>query len=189
MSESTMSLVPRIHYLVALGYVILDRPGEDYDEHYVEMLGSYEKLDDAKKSVEEHAGMIMDNDKQYLSIYKIDLNKCKVADFRRKDMSEAVIKRAHELQKQKDDANKKKIQAGAKDTETEIDTAVLNVTKTDSVGKMLGQEKENATKFGGKDKNEIQEFPRPNRGLTERTVGTQIESLLPINVTHKAKRL
>jgi hypothetical protein len=84
--SKVIGLVPRTQYLVALSYVILDRPGVEHDENYVEMIGNYESLDDAKKCVDEHANLILDNDAQYLSIYKVDLNQCKVYDFHRNDL-------------------------------------------------------------------------------------------------------
>lgn len=86
-TSSSEPILSRLHYIVALGYIILDRPGNVDDEHYVQIIGNFESADDAKKCVEENAYMIMDNDKQYLTIYEIDLDKCKLRDFYRKDLA------------------------------------------------------------------------------------------------------
>lgn len=67
------------------------------DKRFVEIIASCENLADAKKVVQEHANLIMDNDKQCLTIYKIDLEPGKVYDFYRSDLKEAV-KKAHSRQ-------------------------------------------------------------------------------------------
>src|SRR5690349_8041889 len=100
-SEKVIKVIaPRVYYLVALGYVILDRPGVDQDENYVEMIGTFESLENAKRCVDEHANLIMDNDEQYLSIYKIDLGQCKVYDFHRSDLKGPVHETLKEQQEQ-----------------------------------------------------------------------------------------
>lgn len=92
---STSNYLPTVYYMVGLSYNI-ELPGPD--KKYVEIIGSYESLQDAKLAVEENVDLIMDNDKQYLSIYKINLDDCKIYDFYRKDLKLAVDKA---FQKQK----------------------------------------------------------------------------------------
>lgn len=142
---STVELVPRIHYLVALGYVILDRPGENYDEHYVEMIGSFEAFDDAKQCVDEHAGLIMDNDEQYLSIYKIDLNQCKVQDYHRADIPEAVqqaLKEQKEEEAKRSAERKQRVQDVMKRNTT---SPLLKIEKVNAEGTSLGNVPVNPT--------------------------------------------
>jgi len=184
---NTINLVPKVHYLVSLGFVILDRPGEQYDEHYVEMIGSYESLEDAKKSVEEHAGLIMDNDEQYLTIYKVDLNECKLHDFRRKDLPKAVEK-ALENQKALEAAKKARQNATVNKS---IGVQSLELTK-DSQQLPLGDLRTTASnqKFGANPKDVTVDFPRPHKGLVEKSASAQTtEVLTPMTVNAKAKKL
>ncbi len=81
------AFLKKLHYIVTLGFTI-ELPGPD--ERFVEVVGTYESLDDAKRAVEANAGLISDNDKQFLTIHKVDLEACKVFDFYRKDLKTAV---------------------------------------------------------------------------------------------------
>ena len=81
------SFIKKQHYIVTLGFTI-ELPGPD--ERFLEIVGTYETLDDAKRAVEANAGLISDNDKQFLTIHKVDLEACKVFDFYRKDLKSAV---------------------------------------------------------------------------------------------------
>jgi hypothetical protein len=89
------------HFLVATS---IDFDGDGPELAYVQVVGVYESLEDAKKSVDANAGLIMDNDKQALTIYKVNLDECKVHDFHRKDLKESV-KRALKEQREADDAH------------------------------------------------------------------------------------
>ena len=91
--------LPTIHYIVTTAYDI-ELPGPD--KKYVDIIGSYESMEDAKQAINENVELIMDNDKQYLSLYKVNLEDCKVYDFYRKDLKDAV-KLALEEQKEKDE--------------------------------------------------------------------------------------
>ncbi len=81
------AFLKKLYYIVTLGFTI-ELPGPD--ERFVEVVGTYESLDDAKRAVEANAGLISDNDKQFLTIHKVDLEACKVFDFYRKDLKTAV---------------------------------------------------------------------------------------------------
>ncbi len=81
------TFVKKLHFIVTLGFTI-ELPGPD--EKFLETVGTYETLDDAKRAVEANAGLISDNDKQFLTIHKVDLEACKVHDFYRKDLKNAV---------------------------------------------------------------------------------------------------
>ncbi len=85
---SPPAFIKKLHYIVTLGFTI-ELPGPD--ERFLEVVGNYESLDDAKRAVEANAGLISDNDKQFLTIHKVDLDTCKVFDFYRKDLKTAVI--------------------------------------------------------------------------------------------------
>ena len=93
--------VSSIYYLVTLGYVLIDRPGTEQDINYQEVIGSYETLEDAKQAVEANAYRIMDNDNQYLKLYKVDLEENKLHTFYRKDL-QAPIQKALKAQKEQD---------------------------------------------------------------------------------------
>lgn len=82
-----MTFVKKLHFIVTLGFTI-ELPGPD--EKFLETIGTYESLDDAKRAVEANAGLISDNDKQFLTIHKVDLEACKLHDFYRKDLRAAV---------------------------------------------------------------------------------------------------
>jgi|SRR6478609_6713327 len=214
-TENTINLVPRIHYLVALGYIILDRPGENNDEHYVEMIGSFESYEDAKLSVDEHAGLIMDNDEQYLTIYKIDLNQCKVKDFYRKDLPEGVEEALRE-QREEDAKNATKRKRELESVVKKITTAPLrSIEKINAEGTLLGAKKpanedskeddddqnnehedddtpKVSTRFGvrpvdaGK-KNPVR-MPRPNYGMVSSS-GDTTPVAVPTAIAPKPKRM
>lgn len=176
MSDNVIPLVPRVHYLVALGYIILDRPGTKDDEHYVEIIGSYEEMEDAKLAVEANAGLIADNDEQYLTIYKIDLNQCKVYDFHRKDIPEAV-ERAYKKMQEGEALKKKKLQTDGPQKSHYAENVILK--KTDTQGAPLKAPKTTTV-----------DFPRPNKGLLEQTSTTSATStLLPTVVIPKPKKM
>lgn len=84
-----------ITYLVALvSNVQVTGP----DLRWVELIGSYESLKDAKDSVKNHALLIADNDTQCLTIYKVNLEDNKVYDFYRKDLKTAIDAAKHAVE-------------------------------------------------------------------------------------------
>lgn len=97
MSSTVVTNIPQgsisqVYYLVALGYKLIDRPGTADDVTYLDILGNYEDLEDAKRSVEANAHLIMDNDNQYLNLYKVDLEQCKMFSFYRKNLQDPIAK-------------------------------------------------------------------------------------------------
>lgn len=107
--------LPSIHYIVAAS-TVFELPGPD--KKYVEILGSYESLQDAKHAVEAHAHIIMDNDKQHLTIYKVNLEENKVYDFYRKDLTKAV-EAAYAAQRMENEEHILKSKSGGKEQQQE----------------------------------------------------------------------
>lgn len=87
--------IKKLHYVVTIGFTV-DLPGPD--EKFLEIIGTYESLEDAKRAVNANAGLISDNDRQFLTIHRVNLEECKLHDFYRKDLKSAV---AAALQKQR----------------------------------------------------------------------------------------
>ena len=71
------------HYIVTRGKKSQDGLGKEYRE----LLGIYEELADAKKTVEQYASTVKSAD-EYLSIAKVNLEECKVHDFPVKELQE-----------------------------------------------------------------------------------------------------
>lgn len=87
MTTHQAKYITKLHYIVTLGFAI-DLPGPD--EKFLEVIGTYETLKDAKRAVNANAGLISDNDKQHLTIHKVNMEDCKVYDFYRKDLKAAI---------------------------------------------------------------------------------------------------
>lgn len=155
---SELQLIPTTHYIVALSFTI-ELPGPD--KKYVEIIGAYETLEDSKRSVSANANLIMDNDKQCLTIYKVNLEDNKVYDFYRKDLPEAV-EEALKQQKQEND--------------THLSSAAS--LKAEVIYKAR-KDKENK---------DVVDFPRPHKGAQG---GKTIETspLSPITIKPVARRL
>lgn len=97
----SVTRVPQVYYLVALGYTLIDRPGTADDVKYIQMLGTFENLEDAKEAIDGNAQLIADNDNQHLTLYKVDLEQNRLFTFYRKDLQEPIAK-AMKYQKQRD---------------------------------------------------------------------------------------